>query len=239
MRRTNDPEIVRNEYADESRFAVRAAAWRKATGPSALGMTFDAVAEVAPRRVLEVGSGRGEMAERIGTELEAEVVAVDQSERMVELARSRGVDARLGDVQDLPFEDGGFDCAVAAFMLYHVPDVDRGLAELARVLRPGGRLVAATNSEDNLCELWGLFGPRRKRIHAFSVENAEPQLAKHFARVERRDANGTVTFDDWDAANLYVSNSVTRGDLAGKLPRFDGPLVCTRRMSVFVAETAA
>jgi SAM-dependent methyltransferase len=236
LRRTNDPDVVRDEYADESRFAVRAAAWRSATGPSALAMTFDAVAEVSPRRVLEVGSGRGEMAERIATELGADVVAVDQSERMVELARERGVDARLGDVQDLPFEDGSFDCAVAAFMLYHVPDVDRGIAELARVLRPGGRLVATTNSEDNLRELWELFGRRRRRVHAFSVENAEPQLARHFARVERRDANGTVTFDDWDAANLYVSNSVTRRDLAGKLPRFDGALTCSRRMAVFVAD---
>lgn len=237
MRRTNDPEIVRAQYASEASFAVRVAAWGNSTGPSARGMVFDAVAEVAPERVLEVGPGRGELAERISTELGAEVVAIDQSERMVELARARGVDARVGDVQSLPFDDGTFDCAVAAFMLYHVPEVDRGLAELARVLRPGGRLVAATNGEDNLHELWDLFGPRRKRVHAFSVENAEPQLARHFASVERRDATGTITFPDWEAANTYVSNSVTRRDLAGKLPRFEGALVCSRLVAVFVATT--
>ena len=45
---------------------------------------------------------------------------------MVELARARGVDARVGDVQELPFADGAFDCVVAAWMLYHVPDLDRG-----------------------------------------------------------------------------------------------------------------
>jgi len=201
-------------------------------------MTFEAVAEVAPARVLEVGCGRGELAERMQKELAAEVVAVDQSERMVELTRARAVETMVGDVQELPFEDGSFDCAVAAWMLYHVPDVDRGLAELARVLRRGGRLVATTNGERNLPELWDMFGSKSWRQHGFNVEGAEAQLRARFATVERRDASGTITFENWDAANAYVANSVTRRDLAGKLPRFDGPLVCSRLSAVFVAETA-
>ena len=235
MRRTNDPELVRAEYEDESRFAVRAAAWGNSTGPSPRELTFAAVAEASPVRVLEVGCGRGELAERIQAELGAEVVALDQSERMVELTRARGVEAIVGDVESMPFEDATFDCAVAAWMLYHVGDLDRGLAELARVLRPGGRLVASTNGARNLPELWEMFGSASRRQHNFSVEGAEEQLRRHFADVERRDANGTVTFEDWDAANLYVSNSVTRRDLGGKLPRFDGPLVCTRICAVFAA----
>jgi SAM-dependent methyltransferase len=239
MRRTNDPALVRAEYEDESRFAVRAAAWLNSAGARAREETFRAVAEVSPARVLEVGCGRGELAERIDRELGAEIVAVDQSERMVELARARGVDAVVGDVQELPFDDDVFDCAVAAWMLYHVADVDRGIAELARVLRPGGRLVAVTNGERNLPELWGLFGERAARAHAFSVENSRPQLERHFACVERREADGRVTFADWAAANAYVSASVTRGHLAGKLPRFEGPLECSLIVSVFVAETPA
>ena len=238
MRRTNDPDLVRAEYADESRFAVRAAAWQNVAGARPRDEAFRAVAEVAPRRVLEVGCGRGEFAARITRELGAAVIAIDQSERMVELARQLGIDATVGDVEQLPFDDGSFDCTVAAWMLDHVPDVDRGLAELARVLRPGGRLVAVTNGDRNLHELWDKFGRRSGRVHAFSVENAEGKLARHFARVERRDTNGTVTFADWDAANTYVSASVTRGDLGGRLPHFDGALDCTLIVSVFVAETA-
>ena len=238
MRPQNDPELVRAEYADESRFAVRAAAWTNATGPSPRETALAALAETGPRRVLEVGCGRGELAERIAGELGAEVVGLDQSERMVALTRSRGVEALVGDVQELPFPDASFHAAVAAWMLYHVPDLDRGLAELARVLRPGGRLVAVTNGERNLHELWDLYGGSGRRTSPFSVENGAGQLARHFARVERRDANGTVTFPDWEAARTYVSASITRRDLADRLPRFEGPLVCSRLVSVFVAETA-
>ena len=235
----NDPEVVRREYADESRFAVRAKAWESSTGPDPRDVAYQAVVEVRPDRVLEVGCGRGELAERIEQEAGADVVAVDQSERMVELTRARGIDARVGDVQELPFPDGDFDCAVAAWMLYHVADLDRGLAELARVLRPGGRLVAITNTERNLRELWSLFGERAKRVHPFSAENGAEALGRHFARVDRRDARGTVTFADWEAARRYVAASPTRSHLADDLPRFDGPLEASRFVAVFVAETAS
>ena len=100
--------------------------------------------------MLEVGCGEGELGARIESEIGVEVVALDQSARMVGLSRERGVDARVGDVQELPFEDGSFDVAVAAWMLFHVAGLDRGLRELARDLRPGGRLVAVTNRDDHL-----------------------------------------------------------------------------------------
>jgi SAM-dependent methyltransferase len=235
--RLDDPQLVRAEYADESRFATRAAAWAGSSGPDPREIAFQAVLEVAPRRVLEVGCGRGELSARIHDELGASVTAVDQSERMVELTQARGVDARLGDVQELPFDGGGFDCAVAAWMLYHVPDLERGLSELARVLRPGGRLVAVTNAEINLPELWGLFADGAIRLHGFHSGNGAEVLGRHFARVERRDARGTLTFPDREAARAYVAASVTRSHLADELPGWEGPLECTRLSTVFVAET--
>src|SRR5439155_23396110 len=115
--------------------------------------------------------------ERIARELGAEVVAVDQSPRMVELTRSRGVEAIVGDVQDLPFPDGAFDCVLAAWMLYHVPDLDRAVRELGRVLNPAGRLVAATNSERTLPELWEPIG-HGPRSAGFSAENGDWPLLR-------------------------------------------------------------
>jgi SAM-dependent methyltransferase len=236
MSALNDPQLVAREYADESGLAARIAAQESARGPDARQVAFDAVAEIAPRRVLEVGPGRGELAERIHRELDAEVVAVDQSPRMVDLTRARGVEAIVGDVQELPFRSGFFDCAVAAWMLYHVPDLSRALRELRRVIRPGGRLVAVTNSGRTMSELWDLLGDVGSRADGFSAENAEGELLRHFTIVERRDVHGTVSFADRAAAHRYVAASPRWSHLADRLPHFDGGLEAARHVVVFVCE---
>ena len=232
----NDPAAVAAEYADEQGLLGRRDAYRYATGPNAPELAFAAVAEARPRTVLEVGCGPGETSERIRRELGADVVAIDISPRMVELARARGVDARLGDVQALDLRGASVDCALAAWMLYHVQDVDRALAELARVLRPGGRLVAVTNGREHLQELRALLGgefPTR----TFSDENADELLGRHFARVERRDAGGTIEFPDRAAIVEYVAASRKLWDRT--LPEdFEGGLSVTRAPLVFVAEKA-
>ena len=157
--RLNDPELVRRQYETEAGLeARREAQTRYRQGPDGFDTAFAAVVEAHPRRVLEVGCGMGQFSERMARETSAEVVATDLSQRMVEIAASRGLDARLADVQALPFEDGEFDCAVANAMLYHVADLERSLAELHRVLEPGGRLVATTIGVDHMLELWQLVG---------------------------------------------------------------------------------
>jgi ubiquinone/menaquinone biosynthesis C-methylase UbiE len=233
MSSLSDPDAVRKEYADEKRYAARMAKQETATGPDPYGVVFDAVAEGEPQEVLEVGCGRGELAERMSRELAARVVALDQSPRMVELTAARGVEAIVGDVVNLPFDDGSFDRAVAAWMLYHAADLDQALEELRRVLRPDGRLVAATSSERNLNELWELVGEVGAPAGELTVENAEAALGRHFDRVERRDVLGTVTFGDWEEARAYLANSL-RPELAERLPPFEGPLVASRRVAVFV-----
>jgi ubiquinone/menaquinone biosynthesis C-methylase UbiE len=228
----HDPAVVRAEYQDESRLAARKAAHASAEGPDARELVFEAVGEGGPERVLEVGCGAGELAERMRRDLDAEVVAIDQSERMVELTRARGVDAGVGDVQDLDFPDGYFDCAVAAWMLYHAVDLDRALAELARVLRPGGRLVAATNGTDHVRELYELVGLPPIRTN-FNTENASKLLQRYFSRVERRDAHGWLVFPNADDAQAYVDSMVV---LSGQVPRVEGPIRARRTPAIFVAE---
>jgi SAM-dependent methyltransferase len=230
--RLNDPAVVREEYADETRLAARKAAHARGEGPDARDVVFEAVAEFGPRRILEVGCGEGELAERMGRELDATVVAIDQSERMVELTRARGVEAQVGDVQDLEFADGSFDCAVAAWMLYHPADLDRALAELARVLRPGGRLVAGTNGPDHVRELYELVG-RKPLATTFNAENGAEALRRHFSRVDRRDAHGWLVFPDRTAAQAYVDSMVA---LSGTVRAVEGPIRARRTPCVFLAD---
>ena len=150
--------------------------------------------------------------------------------------RQVAFEAVVGDVQALPFVPGRFDCVLAAWMLYHVPDLDLALRELRRVLTPHGRLVAVTNSEHTLPELWELVGYDGARAEGFSAESGQGPLLRHFTIVERRDVRGTVTFPDREAAYAYVAASPTRSHLAEALPFFEGPLQASRHVVVFVCQ---
>jgi SAM-dependent methyltransferase len=235
IRGLNDPTHVRRQYEDESGLRARKAIYGDIAGVDAREVAVDAIREARPERVLEVGCGEGELAQRLVSELGVELVAIDQSARMVELARGRGVDARVGDVQELPFDDGSFDVGLAAWMLYHVPRLDRALAELARILRPGGRLVAVTNRVDHLEEMFRLVGVDRWEL-PFGAENGADALALHFARVEVRDATGTVIFHDAEPIRSYLRSSERVAAYAGMVPELSEPLVAHRRQVVFVAE---
>lgn len=103
------------------------------------------------RRVLDVGCGTGGTARRLHRQTGAEVTGVSLSGWEVDLARRKaaadGVAAGLrferADAVDLPFADDTFDAALIVEVLVHVSDKPAALAEVRRVLRPGGRLICA------------------------------------------------------------------------------------------------
>ena len=157
---------------------------------------------------------------------------------MVELTRARGVDACVGDVQALPFGEAQFDVVVANFMLYHVPDLDLALAEIARVLRPGGRLVAATNGVWQLVELWELVGRDvSDRWKLFMRETGAELFRPHFAEVRVIELDGELhlTAEDMRA---YVAHSVVHKNRVDAVPDFEGTRRVTTSSAVFVATTA-
>jgi SAM-dependent methyltransferase len=238
--RLDDPALVAAEYADDARLRRRAAAYTGAgTVIDARGAIVSAVAAAHPSRVLEVGCGWGELARRIADEVGAEVTATDLSPHMVELARAAGIAATVEDVQQLSYADQTFDVVVAAWMLYHVPDRDRAISEIVRVLRPGGRLVATTNSIFHLQELRELVGSGRSSI-AFSRESGTELLARHFERVEREDIDGELEFADRAEVEEYVRASISMSPFVANLPAaIDEPFRARRANSIFVAETAA
>lgn len=103
----------------------------------------------AGQRVLDVGCGLGQPAARIaaadGVHVTGLSISQDQVKRATELAEKAGLAAQLefqhGDAMKLPFADESFDAAIAIESIFHMPDREQVLSEIARVLKPGGRLT--------------------------------------------------------------------------------------------------
>ena len=231
------PAAVRAQYAREGNLETRRSVWQPTSDGRDPAAVAAAVVGEAARAggaaVLEVGCGTGAFAERLAAENpDATIVATDQSERFVELTAARGVEARVADVQDLPFPDDSFDVVAAMWMLFHVPDLDRGLAELRRVLRPGGLLVAVTNGNEHTADLRRDAGGE-PLVTLFSSENGEEALLRHFDAVRREELATRAVFADHAAAVAYLDT--LQDDTEWDLPAFDGPREYAGHVTVFTA----
>jgi len=109
--------------------------------------------------VLEVGCGTGLVLERIAR-FARSAQGIDLSPGMLEKARARGLDVREGSATGLPFADASFDVCCSFKVLAHVRDIEGALAEMARVTRPGGHLLAEFYNPSSLRGVIKRFGPK-------------------------------------------------------------------------------
>jgi SAM-dependent methyltransferase len=233
VERIDNTALVRREYASLDRLARRrldVTGWVR--GLDQYDKFLQALAEVRPSRVLDAGSGRGDYAAVLPV---PEVVCVDQSEAAVEAARARGLVAEVADLADLPFDDGSFDAVMCNHVLYHLSDRDRAIAELARVLRPGGRFVGIYNFRDHLQEVWSTVGDPWAAQPDFDCETGGEELGRHFARVECRPTTGSVVWLAREDLQAYLD---AYSEMLGPLTAPEGPypFVARRHNCVLVAD---
>jgi SAM-dependent methyltransferase len=175
-------------------------------------------------QVLDIGAGPGTYFDLVVDHIpDGRLVAGDLSFGMARKA-SRHPNARCitnSDAQAMPFSTGTFDVVLANHMLYHVPDLDSALAEIRRVLKPTGCVVAATNSQYNLPEfeqlirrtyhLLGAVGPEaepmRQISYQFQLEDGTAKLARHFFAVARYDLPGAFIFPAVQPAIDYINST--------------------------------
>jgi SAM-dependent methyltransferase len=264
-KRMQDVDHLRDvAYSDAENLNARIAFWQLYGEPrdEAFSGFFDAVIAPENASILDIGCGPayywqwGVMHDRIPSGWTATLT--DISPGMLDEARQTlnglDLDARfeIADVCNLQFADESFDVVTANYMLYHAASQDLAFAEIARVLKPGGRLYAKTNSENHIIEFLDL---QRKFIEdptqigtiglsheAFTLENGSSFIEPHFTEVEIiRDRSICKATDpkividyahsmdaklDHDALTAFVNDEIER----------NGHFAVTRSSGMFVAQ---
>jgi len=216
-----DSQTLAVQYSTSANLAARIALHQRFS-TNAYGLqrwVFDRLDLGDGKRVLEIACGAGslwrENLDRIPAELD--LVLSDFSMAMVQTTQKVLPYARFAvcALPALPFEDDSFDLVIANHMLYHVDDRKRGLAEIRRVLHPGGALFAATNGVDHLREIKELmrdFGIDAHDVSAsFTLENAEEQLRGVFDDIRRDEYVDSLRVTEPDAVLRYVASVSARG----------------------------
>lgn len=191
-------EGVGEQYSDSRRLAARARLHRASIAE--VGW-FPWVARQLPIRpgssVLDMGCGPGWFWAHVADNLPEDLALMlaDQSAGMVSEAvercsalRAWPVEGREADAAALPFADGSFDTVVAMHMMYHVADRPTAIAEMARVLKPGGWLAVTTNGAGNMREVYELTTalgsePVDPAALAFGFDTAERLMQAEFGNV--------------------------------------------------------
>lgn len=254
-RQYNDAAKLNDRIQLHVRFSTNTYEWHR--------WVFDQLELPANARLLEVGCGPGRLWSRNADRIPAgwQITLSDFSAGMLaetqqNLAGLRPFGFEVADVQALPFADAAFDAVIANHMLYHVPDRPRALAEIRRVLRPGGQLYAATNGQAHMRELGELvqrlapelakWGGAAVDGH-FGLENGGEQLAQHFAEVAvRRFPNALVVTEAAPLVAFIMSMSVADQAGAGlrtqllaqveAILREQGPIHITKDAGIFIAQ---
>ncbi|MBN1964831.1 MAG: class I SAM-dependent methyltransferase, partial [Anaerolineae bacterium] len=169
-----DQDYLRGEQYKDSRNLGARAGLHQGFSTNTYGWqrwVFDQLENLPPdaharARVVELGCGPGWLWRENVNRVPAgwHVTLTDLSPGMIAEAQAALADSGRAfafdvvDAQSLPYDDAALDAVVANHMLYHVPDRHRALAEIARALKPGGRLIAATNGAAHMQELFDLIG---------------------------------------------------------------------------------
>ena len=191
-------------------------------------------------KVLELGCGTGDMWRGNGDTVKrcGELVLSDFSEGMLETAKENlrdfpEITYRCIDIQDIPYPDKSFDVVIANMMLYHVPDLAKGLSEVARVLKDSGTFYCATYGENGMMEKVELmfedFPDSGTRNYTFTLQNGQGTLEKHFREVLKLQYEEALEVTDIEDMIDYIYSLPSWSDIQD-MPRDGIREVLTRNM---------
>ena len=246
-----DPSNLNARIELHNRFSTNTYGW--------MPWVFDNYLELLPAqaRILELGCGPATIWQANVARIPDgwDITLSDFSDGMLDAAwrnlvvTGRNFKFEQIDAQSIPYPDENFDVVIANHMLYHVPDRPKAIAEIRRVLKPGGRLIATTVGERQMCEInaWcQRAGTALFPVMPFTLENGMPQLQPYFAQVEMRRYEDSLRITEIEPLMAYIRSSsrITEfsesalEELRGELERelqSTGALLVTKDAGLFSA----
>jgi len=162
--------------------------------PAMAGEVFEWLAAMPGERILDLGCGNGQLTQRIAS-TGAIVVGIDASAEMVAATRARGIRAEQSPAEALPGPDAAFDAVFSNAALHWVQDQDAMMAQVRRVLVPGGRFVAEMGGQGNIAAIRTAliavlarhgYGDREDGVNYYPTADAYTRrLTRHGFHVQR------------------------------------------------------
>ena len=217
MSTINNQKNVKEQYASAGNLNTRISIHQKySTNKMGFGNWIFSNYKISQgMKVIELGCGTGDMWKGQEDLIDscAGLVLSDFSEGMLENAKANlgekpGLEYRVIDIQNIPFADESFDVVIANMMLYHVPDIARGLSEVRRVLKKGGAFYCATFGEHGIIEFLSkalnAYGVEDNVNKNFTLQNGKEILAPFFSDVVRLNYEDSLAVTNIDDLIEYI-----------------------------------
>jgi ubiquinone/menaquinone biosynthesis C-methylase UbiE len=214
-------------------------------------------------RILELGCGVGKLwyKNKDSINKELEITLSDFSKSMLKIAKNKLKEVNHNfryeeiNAEDIPFKDESFDVVIAQHMIYFVPNIEKALAEIKRVLSSRGMFYVTANSCESMTELNELaekFAPNlglnsNGFSNRFDLENGKAILEKYFSEIDVEILDGKIIVDDAKPVVSYKAstiqgNSILVGEMKKKFKKYledyikeNGNISITTKACIFKA----
>ena len=166
-------------------------------------------------KILELGCGTGDMWKNRDTLINScsKIVLSDFSEGMLLSTKNNigiynNIEYKVIDIQEIPFDNDEFDIVIANMMLYHVPDIQKGLSEVRRVLKNDGVFYCATYGEHGIIEYLSKtlssYGVENNINKNFTLQNGKEILGKVFSNIKKLEYIDSLAVTNIDDIVDYI-----------------------------------
>lgn len=254
MNKINNISVIKQQYATAKNLNTRMSIHDKySTNKQGFGNWIISNYRINKgMKILELGCGTGDIWKNRETLISkcSTLILSDFSEGMITAAKENvgnydNIEYKVLDIQEIPYEDETFDAVIANMMLYHVPDIYTGLAEVRRVLKRDGSFYCATYGEhgiiEYLSEILAPYGVEDNLNKNFTLQNGAGILSKSFSKIKKLeyiDSLAVSNVDDiYSLSSMTLLNNVSKHIIKEILMQnlIDGVLNVPKEYGMFIA----